>query len=73
MAGSPLGSNALIRPSAKNCAIFPLAFFEGWFLAYRLKSEHFKGTWIVGHILIEESQHVGQVALLRGMMRGMGA
>ena len=41
MAGSPLGSNALIRPSAKNGAIFPLAFFEGWFLAYRLKSEHF--------------------------------
>ena len=31
------------------------------------------GTWIVGHILVEESQHVGQVALLRGMMRGMGA
>jgi uncharacterized damage-inducible protein DinB len=31
------------------------------------------GAWIVGHILVEESQHVGQVALLRGMMRGMGA
>jgi uncharacterized damage-inducible protein DinB len=31
------------------------------------------GTWIVGHILVEVSQHVGQVALLRGMMRGMGA
>ena len=31
------------------------------------------GTWIVGHILVEETQHVGQVALLRGMMRGMGA
>lgn len=31
------------------------------------------GTWIVGHILVEESQHVGQVALLRGMMRGVGA
>jgi uncharacterized damage-inducible protein DinB len=31
------------------------------------------GTWIVGHILVEESQHTGQVALLRGMMRGMGA
>ena len=29
------------------------------------------GTWILGHILVEESQHVGQVALLRGMMRGM--
>jgi uncharacterized damage-inducible protein DinB len=31
------------------------------------------GSWIVGHILIEESQHVGQVALIRGMMRGAGA
>ena len=30
------------------------------------------GTWIVGHLLVEESQHVGQVALLRGMMRGFG-
>ena len=32
-----------------------------------------KGTWILGHILVEESQHVGQVALIRGMMRGPGA
>ena len=31
------------------------------------------GTWIIGHILVEESQHVGQVALLRGMLRGFGA
>jgi uncharacterized damage-inducible protein DinB len=30
------------------------------------------GTWIIGHLLVEESQHVGQVALLRGMMRGCG-
>jgi uncharacterized damage-inducible protein DinB len=31
------------------------------------------GAWIVGHILVEVSQHVGQVALLRGMMRGLDA
>ena len=31
------------------------------------------GTWIVGHILVEESQHTGQAALLRGMIRGGGA
>ena len=31
------------------------------------------GVWIVGHILVEESQHVGQVALIRGMMQGGGA
>ena len=30
------------------------------------------GTWIVGHILVEESQHTGQVALIRGLMRGHG-
>ena len=32
-----------------------------------------KGTWILGHILVEESQHTGQVALIRGMIRGSGA
>ena len=31
-----------------------------------------QGTWILGHILVEESQHTGQVALMRGMMRGRG-
>jgi len=31
------------------------------------------GSWILGHILVEESQHLGQVALLRGMMRGLNA
>ena len=28
------------------------------------------GAWILGHILVEESQHLGQVALIRGMIRG---
>ncbi len=32
-----------------------------------------RGTWILGHILVEESQHVGQVALIRGMIRGPNA
>ena len=31
------------------------------------------GSWIVGHLLVEESQHTGQVALIRGMIRGLGA
>ena len=31
------------------------------------------GIWIMGHVLVEESQHTGQVALIRGMMRGLGA
>jgi uncharacterized damage-inducible protein DinB len=29
------------------------------------------GSWVLGHLLVEESQHLGQVALLRGMMRGL--
>ena len=28
------------------------------------------GAWILGHILVEESQHLGQVAYIRGMIRG---
>ena len=31
-----------------------------------------KGTWIIGHLLVEQSQHTGQVALIRGMIRGFG-
>ena len=29
-------------------------------------------AWIVGHLLVEMSEHVGQVELIRGMMRGVG-
>lgn len=31
------------------------------------------GSWVLGHLLVEESQHLGQVALLRGMTRGLNA
>lgn len=31
------------------------------------------GAWVLGHILVEEAQHLGQVAYLRGMMRGLNA
>jgi len=27
--------------------------------------------WILGHVLVEEAQHLGQVALIRGMIRGL--
>lgn len=27
--------------------------------------------WILGHVMVEESQHLGQIALIRGMMRGL--
>lgn len=30
------------------------------------------GSWVVGHIIVEESQHTGQAALVRGMIRGFG-
>jgi hypothetical protein len=28
------------------------------------------GAWILGHILVENSQHLGQVAYIRGIIRG---
>lgn len=28
-------------------------------------------AWVLGHLLAEEAQHLGQVAYLRGMMRGI--
>ena len=29
-------------------------------------------AWVLGHVLVEESQHLGQVAYIRGMIRGFG-
>mgnify|MGYP001389801404 CR=1 FL=1 len=29
--------------------------------------------WILGHVLAEEAQHLGQVAFIRGMIRGINA
>ncbi len=40
---------------------------------YQNRGRNRSGTWILGHILVEESQHTGQVAMIRGMMRGLGA
>jgi len=28
------------------------------------------GAWILGHLLVEESQHLGQIVYIRGMIRG---
>ena len=28
-------------------------------------------AWVMGHVLIEQGQHLGQVAYLRGMLRGL--
>jgi uncharacterized damage-inducible protein DinB len=28
-------------------------------------------SWILGHVLVEESQHLGQVAFARGLIRGL--
>jgi hypothetical protein len=38
------------------------------FAAYR--NESLNIGWILGHILAEESQHLGQIAYIRGMQRG---
>ncbi len=27
--------------------------------------------WILGHVIVEESQHLGQIAFIRGMIRGI--
>ena len=29
------------------------------------------GAWVWGHILVEEAQHLGQIAYIRGIMRGL--
>ena len=39
---------------------------------YHHRGRDQSGTWIVGHILVEESQHTGQVAMIRGMMPALG-
>ena len=39
--------------------------------AYQHWGPNPSGTWILGHNLVEESQHMGQVAMIRGMMRGL--
>ena len=41
--------------------------------AYHHRDDYPSGTWILGHILGEENQHMGQVAIIRGMMRGLDA
>lgn len=28
------------------------------------------GSWIIGHVIVEESQHAGQVAMIRGILHG---
>tara|TARA_Y100001970_G_scaffold78193_2_gene99528 strand:- start:2293 stop:2808 length:516 start_codon:yes stop_codon:yes gene_type:complete len=37
----------------------------------RLSGELKSGYWILGHVLVEESQHLGQVAYIRGMIKGL--
>jgi hypothetical protein len=29
------------------------------------------GAWVFGHAIVEESQHLGQIAFIRGMQRGL--
>ena len=41
--------------------------------AYHYRDDYPSGTWILGHILVEENQDMGQVAIIRGIMRGLDA
>ena len=38
---------------------------------YIAKNRSQSGIWILGHLLVEESQHLGQIAFIRGMMKGI--
>ena len=29
-------------------------------------------NWVLAHLIVEEAQHLGQVAFIRGMLRGLG-
>ncbi len=35
--------------------------------AYHHRDGNPSGTWILGHILVEENQHMGQAAMMRGL------
>ncbi len=35
--------------------------------AYQHWGRNPSGTWILGHILVEEDQHMGQAAMMRGL------
>ena len=37
------------------------------------RADHPSIHWVLGHVAVEESQHVGQIAYIRGMLRGLGA
>ena len=37
----------------------------------KMKSHKYTGIWILGHLLVEESQHLGQIAYLRGIIKGL--
>ncbi len=41
--------------------------------AYHHRDGNPSGTWILEHMLVEENQHMGQLAIIRGMMRGLDA
>ena len=41
--------------------------------AYHHWDGNSSGMWILGHILVKENQHMEQVAIIRGMMRGLDA
>ena len=41
------------------------------YLKYEVKSEEVTGYFILGRLITELSQHLGQVSYIRGMLRGL--
>jgi len=40
-------------------------------LNYTFKQRQVSGFWILGRLITEESQHLGQISYIRGLMRGL--
>ena len=44
---------------------------EGMDKVFTRGSRSVTWSWILGHVIVEESQHLGQVAFVRGLFRGL--
>ena len=38
---------------------------------FQFGSKKVKGFWVLGRLIVEESQHLGQIAYIRGMLKGL--
>ena len=61
--------DAVQRSTATHLEQMTSADIEATYVHPRKRTD-LTGAWILGHILVEESQHLGQIAYIRGMIRG---